>query len=154
MGKFRPKVRAKTAKVVSASTKTSDDAQHVVSAPLESIAHDAHSELQTDTTCFQSCMSSCSTVSGQHRSMPESVQQPEVMRTELVAPQDKHADNCQLNEANLYQVRYDLFSSNQFYVRQHFILVNFFQDENTSLTLSASDDVPLKTVGKSGSLSN
>ncbi|XP_042379558.1 uncharacterized protein LOC121972036 isoform X2 [Zingiber officinale] len=122
LGKFRPKVRAKTAKVVSASTKTSDDAQHVVSAPLESIAHDAHSELQTDTTCFQSCMSSCSTVSGQHRSMPESVQQPEVMRTELVAPQDKHADNCQLNEANLYQ------------------------DENTSLTLSASDDVPLKTV--------
>ncbi|XP_042385490.1 uncharacterized protein LOC121977057 isoform X1 [Zingiber officinale] len=122
LGKFRPKVRAKTAKVVSASTKTSDDAQRVVSAPLESIAYDAHSELQIDTTCFQSCMSSCSTVSGQHRSMPESVQQPEVMRTELVAPQDKHAESCQLNEANLYQ------------------------DENTSLTLSASDDVPLKTV--------
>ncbi|XP_042441942.1 uncharacterized protein LOC122027135 isoform X4 [Zingiber officinale] len=122
LGNFRPKVRAKTAKVVSASTKTSDDAQHV-SAPLESIAHDAHSELQTDTTCFQSCMSSCSTVSCQHKSMPESVQQPEDMQTELVASQGKHADNVQLNEGN------------------------FCQDENTSITLNTSDDVPLKIVG-------
>ncbi|XP_042445132.1 uncharacterized protein LOC122030049 [Zingiber officinale] len=57
LGKFRPKARAKTVKVVSASTKTSDVARDV-SASLEPVALDSHSEHETEQAHLQTCTSS------------------------------------------------------------------------------------------------
>lgn len=104
LGKFRPKARAKTVKVVSAATKTSDAARDV-SASLEPVALDSHSELETEQAHLQPCTSSGSMVACQNGSTAETVQRPKVTQTESGASQGKHADNFHLNRENLCQVR-------------------------------------------------